>query len=115
MRTTEFVCESSELTVLAQIVRPVRDHWVARLIRGYVVLKSKRHVHELADILPIVAATTEFAIQRPVEGMRTASVSAPLGRRCVTLHSTWGRFPPTFPASASISSRLCSRSGGREG
>jgi diadenosine tetraphosphate (Ap4A) HIT family hydrolase len=45
---------------------------VTRLIRGYVVLKPKRHVHELADLSPSEAATLGIAAQRLVAAMRTA-------------------------------------------
>lgn len=48
------------------------DHGVTRLIRGYVVLKPKRHVHELADLLPSEAGTLGLAAQRLLAAMRTA-------------------------------------------
>jgi diadenosine tetraphosphate (Ap4A) HIT family hydrolase len=48
------------------------DHGVSRLVRGYVVLKPKRHVHELADLLQIEATTLGLALQRVVAAMRTA-------------------------------------------
>jgi histidine triad (HIT) family protein len=48
------------------------DHGVTRLIRGYVVLKPKRHVHELADLLPSEAGTLGIAAQRLLAAMRTA-------------------------------------------
>ena len=48
------------------------DHGVSRLVRGYVVLKPKRHVHELADLLPAEAATIGVACQRVLAAMRTA-------------------------------------------
>jgi len=48
------------------------DHGVSRLVRGYVVLKPKRHVHELADLLPHEAATLGVAAQRLLAAMRAA-------------------------------------------
>ena len=53
------------------------DHWLADhgvdlLIRGYVVLKPKRHVHELADLLPDEAATLGIAARTVVAAMRSA-------------------------------------------
>jgi len=48
------------------------DHGVSRLVRGYVVLKPKRHVHELADLSPSEAATFGIAAQRLLAAMRTA-------------------------------------------
>jgi histidine triad (HIT) family protein len=53
------------------------DHWLAdhglsRLVRGYVVLKPKRHVHELADLLPLEAVTMGPAAQMVLAAMRTA-------------------------------------------
>jgi len=48
------------------------DHGVSRLVRGYVVLKPKRHVHELADLSPDEAATLGIAAQRLLGAMRTA-------------------------------------------
>jgi diadenosine tetraphosphate (Ap4A) HIT family hydrolase len=48
------------------------DHGVSRLVRGYVVLKPKRHVHELADLLPIEATTMGLALQHVLAAMRTA-------------------------------------------
>jgi diadenosine tetraphosphate (Ap4A) HIT family hydrolase len=48
------------------------DHGVSRLDRGYVVLKPKRHVHELADLLPAEAATLGPTVQRLLAAMREA-------------------------------------------
>jgi diadenosine tetraphosphate (Ap4A) HIT family hydrolase len=53
------------------------DHWVADhgidlLLRGYVVLKPRRHVHEMADLLPEEAATFGPAAQRLLSAMRAA-------------------------------------------
>jgi diadenosine tetraphosphate (Ap4A) HIT family hydrolase len=48
------------------------DHGVSRLIRGYVVLKPKRLVHEVPDLLPIEAATFGVAAQTVLAAMRTA-------------------------------------------
>jgi histidine triad (HIT) family protein len=50
----------------------IADHGVRRLVRGYVVLKPKRHVHELADVLPDEAATLGFAAQTVLAAMRAA-------------------------------------------
>jgi diadenosine tetraphosphate (Ap4A) HIT family hydrolase len=50
----------------------VADHGVSRLVRGYVVLKPKRHVHELADLLPAEAATLGPTVQRLLAAMRDA-------------------------------------------
>jgi diadenosine tetraphosphate (Ap4A) HIT family hydrolase len=46
------------------------DHGVSRLVRGYVVLKPKRHVHELADLLPSEATTMGIAAQKLLAAMR---------------------------------------------
>ena len=35
----------------------VADHGFSRLVRGYLVLKPRRHVHELTDLIPEEAAT----------------------------------------------------------
>ena len=48
------------------------DHGVSRLVRGYVVLKPKRHVHELADLLPTEATTMGIAAQKLLAAMRSA-------------------------------------------
>jgi diadenosine tetraphosphate (Ap4A) HIT family hydrolase len=48
------------------------EHGVDRLVRGYVVLKPKRHVHELADLTPPEAATLGPAMQALLRAMRTA-------------------------------------------
>lgn len=48
------------------------EHGVDRLVRGYVVLKPKRHVHELADLTPREAATLGPAAQSLLRAMRTA-------------------------------------------
>jgi diadenosine tetraphosphate (Ap4A) HIT family hydrolase len=50
----------------------VADHGVTRLVRGYVVLKPKRHVHELADLLPDEAVSLGVAAQAVLSAMRTA-------------------------------------------
>jgi diadenosine tetraphosphate (Ap4A) HIT family hydrolase len=46
------------------------EHGVDRLIRGYVVLKPRRHVHELGDLEPLESATLGAALQRVVSAMR---------------------------------------------
>ncbi len=48
------------------------DHGVDRLVRGYVVLKPKRHVHEMADLLPEEAMTFGHAAQTLLSAMRSA-------------------------------------------
>jgi diadenosine tetraphosphate (Ap4A) HIT family hydrolase len=48
------------------------DHGVSRLVRGYVVLKPKRHVHEAADLVPAEASTLGVAAQRLLAAIRTA-------------------------------------------
>ena len=50
----------------------IADHAVSRLIRGYLILKPKRHVHELADLLPEEAATLGPAMQKLLAAMRKA-------------------------------------------
>lgn len=46
------------------------EHGVDRLVAGYVVLKPKRHVHEIADLLPEEAASLGSAMQAIVGAMR---------------------------------------------
>ena len=53
------------------------DHWRAehgidRLVSGYLVLKPKRHVHHLADLLPDEAATLGTALRTLLSAMRNA-------------------------------------------
>ncbi len=48
------------------------EHGVDRLVRGYVVLKPKRHVHELADLRPEEALALGVAAQRLHLAMRSA-------------------------------------------
>ena len=50
----------------------IADHAVSRLIRGYVILKPKRYVHELADLPPEEAATLGPAMQKLLAAMREA-------------------------------------------
>jgi diadenosine tetraphosphate (Ap4A) HIT family hydrolase len=50
----------------------IADHGYSRLVVGYVVLKPKRHVHELADLHADEAATLGVAAQRLLGAMRTA-------------------------------------------
>ena len=45
---------------------------MSRLVRGYVVLKPKRHVHELADLLPSEATTMGIAAQKLLAAMRSS-------------------------------------------
>ena len=48
------------------------DHGVDRLVRGYVVLKPTRHVHELADLAPDEAAALGPTLQALLRAMRSA-------------------------------------------
>jgi diadenosine tetraphosphate (Ap4A) HIT family hydrolase len=50
----------------------IADHGITRLVRGYVVLKPRRHVHELADLLPGEASSLGVAAQTVLSAMRTA-------------------------------------------
>jgi diadenosine tetraphosphate (Ap4A) HIT family hydrolase len=50
----------------------VADHGVDLLVRGYVVLKPKRHVHEMADLLPGEAMTLGHAARTLLSAMRFA-------------------------------------------
>jgi len=50
----------------------IGDHGYSRLVVGYVVLKPKRHVHELADLSAEEAATLGVAAQRLLGAMRSA-------------------------------------------
>ena len=50
----------------------VADHGITRLVRGCVVLKPKRHVHELADLSPGEASSLGVAAQTLLSAMRTA-------------------------------------------
>ncbi len=50
----------------------IADHGVTRLVAGYVVLKPKRHVHELADLESTEAATLGPALQSLLAAMRAA-------------------------------------------
>jgi diadenosine tetraphosphate (Ap4A) HIT family hydrolase len=53
----------------------IADHGVTRLVRGYVVLKPRRHVHELADLSADEAATFGVVAQRLLVAMRAALVA----------------------------------------
>src|SRR4051794_38242608 len=53
------------------------EHWRAEhgldlLVRGYVVLKPKRHVHEVADLTDAESATFGVALKSLVAAMRAA-------------------------------------------
>jgi diadenosine tetraphosphate (Ap4A) HIT family hydrolase len=50
----------------------IADHGIDRLVRGYVVLKPLRHVHELADLSSDEAATLGGALRVVLSAMRTA-------------------------------------------
>lgn len=50
----------------------VADHGVDRLVRGYVVLKPKRHVHHAADLNEEEGATMGTAMQLVTAAMRDA-------------------------------------------
>jgi histidine triad (HIT) family protein len=50
----------------------IADHGVSCLVAGYVVLKPKRHVHELADLDPAEAASLGVALRMVLAAMRAA-------------------------------------------
>jgi diadenosine tetraphosphate (Ap4A) HIT family hydrolase len=50
----------------------VAEHGVDRLVKGYVVLKPRRHVHEMADLLPQEARALGPAMRTLLSAMRTA-------------------------------------------
>ena len=50
----------------------IADHGVDCLVRGYVVLKSRRHVHEIADLGTDEAATLGIALGTMLRAMRIA-------------------------------------------
>ncbi len=50
----------------------IADHGVSRLVAGYVVLKPKRHVHDLADLEPEEAATLGITQRMLLAAMRAA-------------------------------------------
>lgn len=50
----------------------VAEHGVDRLVKGYVVLKPRRHVHEMADLLPEEAMALGPAMRTLLRAMRTA-------------------------------------------
>lgn len=52
--------------------RWVADHGVSRLVRGYVVLKPRRHVHELADLQPEESASLGPVLRKLLAAMRAA-------------------------------------------
>ncbi len=93
------------------------DHGVDRLVRGYVVLKPKRHVHEMADLLPEEAMTFGHAAQTLLSAMRSA-----LGTERIyvcsfaeTVHHLHFHLLPRYPESrllAQILSPICSSSDG---
>lgn len=58
--------------VIYQDAHWIADHGVDCLVRGYVVLKSRRHVHEIADLGPDEAATFGIALGTVLRAMRTA-------------------------------------------
>ncbi len=49
----------------------VADHGIPPLVRGYVVLKPRRHVDSLADLNPPEAAALGVVAQRLLAAMRT--------------------------------------------
>lgn len=89
------------------------DHWVAdhgvdRLVRGYVVLKTKRHVHELADLTEEEAATLGGVAQRLLAAMRAA-----LGTERIyicsfaeTVHHLHFHLLPRYPEMPGLSDRM---------
>jgi diadenosine tetraphosphate (Ap4A) HIT family hydrolase len=50
----------------------IADHGLDRLVRGYVVLKPRRHVHELADLEVDEALALGPAMRRVVAAIRSA-------------------------------------------
>ena len=50
----------------------IADHGTSRLARGYVVLKPRRHVHELPDLEPAEAAALGPVLRTVVAAMRSA-------------------------------------------
>lgn len=50
----------------------IADHGIPALVRGYVVLKPKRHVRDLADLTPGEASAFGIAAQRVTAAMRSA-------------------------------------------
>jgi diadenosine tetraphosphate (Ap4A) HIT family hydrolase len=50
----------------------IADHGVSLLVPGYLVLKPKRHVHELADLVPREAATLGTVLTTLHRAMREA-------------------------------------------
>ncbi len=46
------------------------DHELTRLLRGYLILKPRRHVHELADLTDAEAATLGPVLRRLLRAMR---------------------------------------------
>jgi diadenosine tetraphosphate (Ap4A) HIT family hydrolase len=48
------------------------DHEFTPLLRGYVILKPRRHVHELADLTDPEAATLGPLLRRLLRAMRSA-------------------------------------------
>lgn len=50
----------------------IADHGVPPLVRGYVVLKPKRHVRDLADLTPEEASAFGHAAKRVTAAMRSA-------------------------------------------
>jgi diadenosine tetraphosphate (Ap4A) HIT family hydrolase len=50
--------------VIYQDAHWIADHGVDCLVQGYDVLKSLRHVHEMADLVPDEAATLVLARRR---------------------------------------------------
>jgi diadenosine tetraphosphate (Ap4A) HIT family hydrolase len=50
----------------------IADHGVSLLVPGYLVLKPKRHVHELADLVPREAASLGTVLRTLHRAMREA-------------------------------------------
>jgi diadenosine tetraphosphate (Ap4A) HIT family hydrolase len=50
----------------------VADHGLTRLVRGYLVLKPRRHVHEFADLTDEEALAFGFAARTVLAAMRSA-------------------------------------------
>jgi diadenosine tetraphosphate (Ap4A) HIT family hydrolase len=86
----------------------IADHGIDRLVCGYVVLKTKRHVHELADLTSEEAATLGGAAKRLLAAMRAA-----LGTERIyicsfaeTVHYLHFHLLPRYPEMPGLSDRM---------
>ena len=86
----------------------IADHGIDRLVCGYVVLKTKRHVHELADLTAEEAATLGGVAKRLLAAMRAA-----LGTERIyicsfaeTVHHLHFHLLPRYPDMPGLSDRM---------